>query len=259
MNAVQSAPAVDRARSGMGLLWIVIGAAWLLAAALHLVGGAEALHHDELIEGGTPLLLAVPVFLVAWQVMVVSMMLPASVPTIGAFRTQWHAPRPAWAVVLFIGAYALAWTAFGLVAFAGDVVTHAIVEATPWLEERSWLIQAGVLALAGAYQFLPIKRRALAACRQPEETVMVRAGLNTAAVSGLRHAAECVISSWALMLLMFAAGVANIWWMVALAVAMTYEAIGRHGHRATPVIGLVLLAFASTIVLTGGAIGISAH
>ena len=250
---------MEQAQPGVGLLWIVIAAAWLAAAVLHLVGGAEALHHDELIQGGTPLLVAVPIFLAAWQVMVVSMMLPASMPTIGAFRAQWRAPRAGWAVAVFIGAYALAWTAFGLAAFFGDVAIHSLVEATPWLDERAWLIQAGVLGLAGAYQFLPIKRQALAACRLPVETAIIGVGLDRALVSGLRHAAECVVSSWALMLLMFAAGVASIGWMVALAVAMTYETTGRHGHRAAPIIGLTLLAFASTIALTGGAIGISAH
>jgi predicted metal-binding membrane protein len=61
------------------------------------------------------------------------------------------------------------------------------------------------------------------------------------------------------MLLMFAAGVANIWWMAALALVMAYETVGHHGHRAAPVIGLGLLAFAAAIVLTGGAVGIAAH
>ena len=53
------------------------------------------------------------------------------------------------------------------------------------------------------------------------------------------------------MLLMFAAGFANLWWMAALAVAMGYETIGRHGLRAAPVIGGLLLALAAAVMLSG--------
>ena len=67
----------------------------------------------------------------------------------------------------FLGAFAAVWSAFGLLAFFGDDLLHHVVDATPWLAERPWLISAGVLALAGAMQFAPAKRRSLAACRQP--------------------------------------------------------------------------------------------
>jgi predicted metal-binding membrane protein len=48
------------------------------------------------------------------------------------------------------------------------------------------------------------------------------------------------------MLVMFAAGVAVIWWMAALTAVMVYEKTGRHGAALTPpVVGVALLGFAA--------------
>ena len=62
--------------------------------------------------------------------------------------------------------------------------------------------------------------------------------------AGGRHALDCVVSSAPLMLLMFAAGFANLAWMAALTAVMTYEAIGRHGHLVAAAFGSTLLALA---------------
>jgi predicted metal-binding membrane protein len=59
------------------------------------------------------------------------------------------------------------------------------------------------------------------------------------------------------MLLMFAAGVANLWWMAALTAAMAYETIGRRGQRAASAVGFVLLGLAG-LVLNGAVQGFGA-
>ena len=47
-----------------------IAGAWTLALVAQATGKAELLHHDALLEGGPPLWVALPVFVLAWQVMV---------------------------------------------------------------------------------------------------------------------------------------------------------------------------------------------
>ena len=117
-------------------------------------------------------------------------------------------------------------------------------------------VEASVLTLAGAYQFAPLKRRGLAACRHPADGLAGGTGTELrAARQGLRHAFDCVACSWGLMLLMFAAGFANLWWMAGLAVLMAYETIGRHGHRAAVAAGGVLLGLAGLVAVTGWAPG----
>ena len=234
------------------MLRVAIAGAWLIVLAAQSTGNAALVHHHALIEGGPPLWMAVPIFLVSWQVMIAAMMLPASLPSIGVFNGgAARLARPRRALVAFLGSYALLWTAFGLLAFVGDVVLHHLVDATPWLTARPWLIEASVLAFAGAYQVAPLKRRSLAACRHPAgfapTTSAPRRGPSRL---GVDHGIACLGSSGALMLLMFAEGFGNLPWMVALAAIMAYETTGRYGQRAASAVGVFLLGFAAAIVIT---------
>ena len=242
----------DKARPGASpvlAIWMAIVGAWLVIVIAQVSGKTAALHHHALIEGGTPLAISVPAFLIAWLVMVVAMMWPASLHAVHAFQQgSPNLRRPTLAVATFLGMSASAWLGFGLVAFIGDVGVHRVVDATPWLGARPWLIEAGVLATAGVYQLLPLKRRYLAACRQPGERMIASSGRfgSNAVGSGVRHGLDCLGSAWALMLVMFAGGFGSLWLMVALTLLMVYEAIGRHGERAATVAGVVLLLSALT-------------
>jgi predicted metal-binding membrane protein len=238
------------------VLPLAIGAAWLIALVGQLTGQGALLHHDALIEGGRPPWLAVALFLLGWQVMIAAMMLPASLPSIGVFDAGLaRLARPGRALAAFLGSYALLWSVFGLVAFLGDVVLHRIVDASPWLAARSWLIEAGVIGLAGAYQLVPLKRRSLRGCRHPGGLVpTTKSPQRSSFQSGLDHGLACLGSSWALMLLMFAEGFANLGWMVALAAVMAYETTGRHGQRAAGAVGVLLLLFGAVVLSTRGAI-----
>jgi len=134
------------------------------------------------------------------------------------------------------------WTAFGALAFLGDVVLHHTVEAVPWLEERPWLIGGSVLVLAGAFQFSDVKERCLSKCRLPGPYLLAhyRRGPAAGFRLGSGHGLFCVGCCWALMLVMFAAGVAVLWWMAALTAVMVYEKTGRHGAALTPVVGVAM-------------------
>jgi predicted metal-binding membrane protein len=234
---------------------LIVGS-WAILLAAELTGAAAALHHHALIEGGMPLTAAVPLFLVGWLVMAAAMMLPASLRSIRMMEAPTASVfSPGRARAAFMASFALVWVAFGLIAFLGDVGLHRIVDPTPWLAGRPWLIEAGILALAGGYQLTPLKRRSLAACRHPDRSAITTSAVpGGSARGGLRHGIDCLGSSWALMLLMFAEGFASIGWMVALTILMAYEATGREGQRAASLAGvaLVLAALAS---LSGAAAG----
>jgi predicted metal-binding membrane protein len=270
---VASLPRPTGARAPTSPVLIAIGfliaGAWLAAFLLEVTGHAAALHHHALIEGEDglgsgaagsgaagsgaagssgppPLWLAVPALLLAWQLMIAAMMLPASLRAVGVVATSRLVARPAAAVAGFLAAYSVVWTAFGLAAFVGDIGLHHLVDASPWLADRPWLIQAASLALAGAYQLVPLRRRALEACRHPRHSALAEAGdAQVGFRIGLAHAVDCFVCSWALMLLMFAAGVANLAWMAVLAAVMAYEALSPKGARFGRLVGVVLLALAA--------------
>jgi predicted metal-binding membrane protein len=234
----------------------IVAAAWAMVLIADLTGVASRLHHHALIENGPPLPIATVLFLVGWIVMVAAMMVPASlraIEAVGVATERSPSVRRAAERGEFLGAFAVVWAAFGLLAFFGDDVLHHVVDATPWLAARPWLISAGILALAGAIQFAPGKRRSLAACRHPVLAVS-RTTLHPVAIRhiGFRHGLDCLGASWALMLLMFAEGFANPVWMAALTALMVYEVNGRHARRAVSVSGVVLLLIALA-TLTGAA------
>ena len=225
-----------------------IGLAWAVAVAAEAGGAAGALHHDGLLEGGLPRSAALVLFVLSWQLMTAAMMLPSSLPLVRLF---WATAQRRDALAAFVGGYALVWGGFGLAAFAGDALLHELVHALPALEQRPWLIGGGVLVLAGAFQFTTLKEACLDQCRHPGVFLMrrYRRGAGAAFRLGREHGVFCLGCCWALMLLMFAAGFANLAWMAALATLTAYEKVGRHGKAAARVAGIVLLVW-GVFVLT---------
>ena len=228
-----------------------IAAAWAVALAAEAGGAAGALHHDGLIEGGLPAWAALGLFLLSWQLMTAAMMLPSSVPLVRLF---WATSQRRAALAAFLGGYGVVWGLFGAAAFAGDALLHSVVHALPALEQRPWLIGGSVLVVAGAFQFSSLKDACLDECRHPGVFLMRRyqRGVRAAFGLGRAHGVFCLGCCWALMLVMFAAGFANLAWMAVLAAVTAYEKIGRHGRRLTPVLGVALAGWGAVVLAHPG-------
>jgi predicted metal-binding membrane protein len=231
-----------------------ITVAWGLTAAAQATGAAAFLHHDALIEGGLPLQVALVLLIAAWQAMIVAMMLPSSLPLMRLFGTiAATRPRPWRLRASFYGGYALVWTAFGIAAFLFDVGVHATVDAWPWLRRHDWLIGGSLLVAAGAFQFSPLKYACLDRCRAPAAFLLryYERGADGALRLGVRHGAYCLGCCWALMLVMFAAGVASLVLMALLTAVMVLEKTHPVGRQLAPVVGATLIGFASIVVAYG--------
>ena len=248
----------ERRRAGVPRSVVAaIAIAWAIAIAAEATGNASKLHHDALIHSTLPLWIALAIFVVAWQVMVAAMMLPSSIPMLRLFRaTSRSQPEHTKAMTAFVGGYIVVWAVFGAVAFLGDFMLHHVVDRTPWLAGRPWIISAGVLAIAGAFQFSPLMEKCLTECRHPASFIVQRYARGSAAAFrlGREHGQFCLGCCWALMLLMFAVGVANLWWMAALAALMAYEKVGKHGEEVARIAGLALIAGAVLVALMGASL-----
>jgi predicted metal-binding membrane protein len=214
---------------------------------LHLAAaGGRGVHVGPVNTQGS-FWLAFALFLIAWQTMIVAMMLPSSLPLVRLFSVaSASAPARGRALLAFLSGYAVVWTAFGAMAFAGDALVHRLIADNAELRAHPSMIVAGVLALAGAVQFTPLKDRCLTECRHPGAFLMrhYRRGSSGAFMLGRRHGLFCLGCCWALMLVMFVAGVANLICMGALTALMVYEKTGPGGRRAVPAAGIALLACA---------------
>jgi predicted metal-binding membrane protein len=231
---------------------VAIALAWALAIVAEATGNGTKLHHDALIHGTLPKWEALLLFLVAWQAMIAAMMLPSSLPMVRLFSktsaSQEHRGR---VMASFLGGYALVWTAFGAVAFVGDLFLHRFADHNAYLSAHRNYIAGGVILLAGVFQFSSLKEKCLQECRHPGVFLMrrYRRGQAAALKIGAGHGVFCLGCCWALMLLMFAAGVANLWWMALLTAVMVYEKVGRHGSTLSPIVGVALLGLGSIVVL----------
>jgi predicted metal-binding membrane protein len=228
--------------------WILVFTAWTVALVAFLTKQNNLIDHHYLIEQShLPLLAAFGLFLVGWQIMTIAMMLPSSMPMVYmmvyASRKQqcsWHT------MAAFLAAYALVWTAFACAAFIGDTQLHRLVHAWPWLSLHSWLIGTVTLAVAGAFQFSPLKHSCLKQCRSPFGFFgrYYRPGVKSAWDLGLRHGAFCLGCCWALMLVMFGLGVGSLMSMALLTGAMVIEKTYPGGNRLSPYLGGALLGLA---------------
>jgi predicted metal-binding membrane protein len=194
--------------------------------------------------------------------MIAAMMLPSSLPLVRLFAAASAGqPRPRAAMTGFLAGYALVWSAFGALAFTLDLGVHAGVDASAWLHHHEWLVGGSVLMLAGAFQFTRLKDACLDRCRHPGAFLLrfYERGAAGGFRFGARHGVFCVGCCWALMLVMFAAGVASLVWMAVLTAIMVHEKTRPLGARAVPVTGLALLGAGSTTLLysasAAGALG----
>jgi predicted metal-binding membrane protein len=214
----------------------------------HEEGGAAGLGEDYL-----PLLL---VFMAGWTLMTMAMMLPTSLPLVAIFRSLVRRrPNAGMLVALVVVGYLSVWTLFAFVVHLGDQGIHAAVNGSGWVEENAWMIGAGTVLLAGTYQFMPLKYHCLDKCRSPLGFVMGNwhggRGSLEALRLGMHHGVFCLGCCWSLMLVVFAVGVANIAWMLALGAVMAVEKNMPWGRRLSAPLGLFLFVSGLALVVTG--------
>ncbi len=115
-----------------------------------------------------------------------------------------------------------------------------------------WILAAGILLLAGLYQFTPLKHMCLEKCRSPLAFIMEHwhGGRDDqeAFQLGMRHGLFCIGCCWSLMLLMFVVSVGNLAWMLALGAVMAVEKNVSWGRRLTVPLGVLLVSFGGVII-----------
>ena len=205
--------------------------------------------------------IVLPAFLYAggWLLMIAAMMLPTALPLFRLFERMVQ-PRRDYAALLalLIAGYLAIWAAFGIAAHLLDAAVNAGVRQSEWLVLNGWAIGAAVLALAGLFQFSPLKYRCLDKCRAPFGFIAERwhgpRPWRSALRLGIDHGLYCVGCCWALMLLMFVVGTGNVGWMLGLGALMAAEKNMTWGRHLSRPLGGALLAAATFIIaanLTG--------
>jgi predicted metal-binding membrane protein len=205
-----------------------------------LRGGQMEMHMSA--AGGAPeLLWLVPM----WIVMMVAMMVPSAAPTIllfaGVARQRRARGVPAASTAVFTLGYLLVWAVYASLAALVQWQLHRLALLAPTMASASPLLGGTLLILAGVYQWLPIKGACLSHCRSPLGFFSHhwREGRGGALLLGMEHGSYCVGCCWALMALLFVAGVMNLLWVFAIGVFVLVERLlppGRLVGRAAAVL-----------------------
>jgi len=231
----------------VGTIGVVSIAAWVALWQYGTVLHSPVHHHHAAGGAGSAWL-----FVGAWTVMTMAMMLPTTVPLVAVFHTI-VGRRPGRAVLigLAIAGYLVIWTLTGLVFYAG----WTLIQRVAWWQAHAVAGSAAAFMVAGVYQFTPLKYRCLDKCRSPLSFVLSywqgEHDRRNAFRLGAHHGLFCVGCCWALMLLMFAVGVGSVGWMLALGAVMAIEKNVRWGRAFSAPLGVTLVAGGLALFVLG--------
>jgi predicted metal-binding membrane protein len=163
------------------------------------------------------------VFVLAWTVMMVAMMLPSAAPFILLYR-QGSSGRD---TAILTAGYVLVWALAGIPAY----VFH---------ERLPMAVGPVALAAAGVYQLTPLKTACLHHCRTPADFLVQRWGRAPLRL-GIEHGAWCLGCCWALMVVLVMVGSMGLAWVVGIAALVAVEKLTRRGVLWARLGGVALL------------------
>ena len=111
------------------------------------------------------------------------------------------------------------------------------------MTSSSMWLTAILLLIAGVVQFTPLKDACLRHCRTPMGYLLTewKDGAVGAWRMGVKHGLICLGCCWALMGLLYVAGVMNLAWVSALTAVVIIEKLHPAGVKIGKLLGVVLI------------------
>jgi len=228
--------------------WVALfGATLLLWCLLFLMAlpettlAARGVAFIEAICSVTPGSAGVLTAVLMWSVMSAAMMAPTALP---AFATYDDLPGTTTAGLgTLLSGYLVVWIGFAVLAAGLQVLFLDVGVLNAMGQSTSIWLTAGLLAVAGLYQFSALKEACLSRCRAPLTFFMSHWDEGPFR-NGLRLGLDCLGCCWALMLLAFVGGTMNLAFMGLAMVLMTLEKLPDLGAHITKPLGGGLIALA---------------
>ena len=236
----------------LALLLILAAASWAI-----LIWQASMMNSMGM---GLTMGMGAPLFLAIWGVMMMAMMFPATAPMNLAFsrvqRERHSGRRPSVSTWIFVGAYLLIWTLFGVLAYLIASAAWELAQQLPWLLLNATRIGGSVLIVAGLYQFTPLKRVCLAKCRTPGDFISHswREGYPGSFRIGLEYGIYCLGCNWLLFVLLFPLGIMNIVAMLLLTALIFAEKCFSVGAHIARFAALALILYGALVIFVPAAL-----
>ncbi|MFT5975743.1 MAG: putative metal-binding membrane protein [Gammaproteobacteria bacterium] len=181
---------------------------------------------------------------IMWAVMMMAMMLPSATPMVLTFVRlcrHKHQILHGW---IFVAAYLVIWSGFSAAATALHWWLQTTGLLSPMMTSSSMWFTAILLLVAGVVQFTPLKDACLRHCRTPMGYLLTewKDGAVGAWRMGVKHGLICLGCCWALMGLLYVAGVMNLVWVAALTTVVIIEKLHPAGVKIGKFLGGALIA-----------------
>ena len=192
---------------------------------------------------------------IMWTVMMVAMMVPSATPTVLMFariyRKRCERQEPVVSTGMFLLGYLSAWAWYSALATFGQWGLHSAALFSPMMVSTSPILGGVLLLAAGIFQFTPLKHACLTHCRSPLGFLLNewREGSRGAFIMGLRNGNYCVVCCWALMSLLFVAGVMSLLWMAVIAAFVLVEKVAPGGQWVSRISGLLLILWGAWMLM----------
>ncbi|MDA7429858.1 DUF2182 domain-containing protein [Primorskyibacter aestuariivivens] len=223
---------------GIALAWVVL---WLMSVpaemrALSRVYGAD---FWESLCTVTPDAAGFARVLLMWALMSAAMMAPTALPAFATYDDLRHSGAETDFGKLVAG-YLTVWLGFAVIAAGAQMALFLSGAVDALGQSQSRWLTAGLLIVAGGYQFSALKEACLSKCRHPVTFFMAHYEEGPWR-NGLRLGAVCLGCCWALMMLAFVGGVMSLAFMALATVLMIFEKLPDIGRYLTRPLGVALI------------------
>lgn len=193
-----------------------------------------------------------------WVLMSVAMMLPAAAPMIRTYceiaDTAGREGRRAVHPLVLVAGYLAVWLAASAAFAALAMAAGAVADSAP--RGVALAGSAAALGIAGLYQFSRLKQACLEKCRNPFAILFARWSERASRIFrlGLEQGVWCLGCCWSLMLVMFAVGLMNVFWMALIGL---FAIVERQPDTAfvSRAAGAILLVWSAVLLVVSAASG----
>ena len=173
-----------------------------------------------------------------WALMAAAMMAPTALPAFATYDDLGRSTQTRFGVL--VAGYLMVWLGFSVLAGGLQMGLYGLGLVSAFGDSLSAWLSAGLLLIAGLYQFSPVKEACLSKCRAPLTFFMAHWDEGPLR-NGVRLGLVCLGCCWALMLLAFVGGVMNIVFMGVATLIMVIEKLPQYGRVLTRPLGAVLI------------------
>ncbi|TJX51900.1 MAG: DUF2182 domain-containing protein [Mesorhizobium sp.] len=198
-----------------------------------------------------PLTLAL---ILMWFLTAIGAMLPSAAPMIRTYCEIADTARirgePVVHPLVLVAGYLCVWLAASMLFAALTLAVHAFAASGGIFDPVLGVAGGLALLVAGLYQFSGLKEACLKKCRNPFSILFSNWSGRTIRVFrlGVAQGIWCLGCCWALMLVMFAVGVMNVFWMALIGVFTLIEK-QTTGSLPTRLAGAILLVWAAALLV----------